>query len=1192
MSRSITSHLILATALLFGVGEVRAQDVRVARADLMRNLEEQASLDAAQVAQLLAAFDLPASGTITGARFQLVRTAAGHPVYRVTHNLAAALGAGVLGVRAGGWVGTDLEGGGLVVGVWDADTALPQHVEFGTRIRVVDAGSSPASHATHVTGTVAAFGVRAEAMGMAPAVLIDAYDWQNDRVEMATAGAGGLLVSNHSYGTFGGWVEDLRGTGRWTWMGDTSVNQNEDYRYGFYGEEAAAWDAIAYASPNHVIVKSAGNERADRGPTPGTPHDIFVRSGWATSTAQRPPDGGKDGYDSILDAGLGKNVLTVGAVEDLTGFFPEPEDVRMTTFSGWGPADDGRIKPDIVANGTSVWSSVAGSPDAYAYSSGTSMAAPVVAGAVALTQEAYLDLYGVPPSAATVRALIIHSARESGPHFGPDYQFGWGLIDVGAAVSFLLESEAKGTLITGTLLPGQSVSYTTELLPLTELSATLAWTDPPAPESSPALNARASVLVNDLDLSVTGPDGVFLPFRLDPNNPSDAATSGRNNVDTAERVNQQQVQGGTYEVRVTLAPAAVSSQSFSLLIGPAHTGGQPGQTVSGRLMLAGHPAGGVKVSAADREAISAVDGTFHLPGLPAGTVSIAPEQGFGFQPESITVELPSTEWIEFTAPSLLRADGIQLFSTPNLLREGEGDSIEVVTSTASGGVYGLNVFLSSDVDLNGARVSLDFDSGFLAQSYAGSRASQFLALDPNWRAKQVAPGRFVKRVPLFWQMPDIAPQTVRVPMLVYDSGDRLVGVDTLRWQVTRADDVPPIIYPRINVAGRGLSLPGNEIIIRADVLDGSPIARVGARFVDRDSGNFLAHATLHDDGAWARHGDALAGDRLYGTIFSTGVEADMRIDMEAEDALGNTVIQTGAWHISSRPFVPTHRYLLLTWSQSDADTDAHRTALQDAGIDHDYWEFAVRGQFPDTLLAHYDGVLWSWNDRVLDRPSDRTLFEKAILGSTPIALLGLRVDQDNWLDPLVGIRRTGSVWANQAEGAPGDSVFAGTQTNVEPGPIPIWQGGSAALLFGGEVVAVRSGSTLISGISPLRLPENGRAEFLRRVLYAITGDQNLSTSPTSSEQGAPSPAFGLSIPYPNPASTAALLAFSLPSPGPVRLDAHDILGRKVASIWEGFLDTGAHQQTWDLDHLPAGVYFVSLSAGGQRETAHLVVTRE
>jgi hypothetical protein len=589
---------------------------------------------------------------------------------------------------------------------------------------------------------------------------------------------------------------------------------------------------------------------------------------------------------------------------------------------------------------------------------------------------------------------------------------------------------------------------------------------------------------------------------------------------------------------------------------------------------------------------SAEDGTFHLPGIPAGTVDITPEAGFGFVPESVTVQVPTADWVEFSAPSLVAADGVQLFSTANLMRAGEWEARQDVTSTAAGGVYGLNVFLSSSIDLSGARVSLDFDTGSLARSYVGTRATQFLALDPSWRATPVSPGRFVKRVPLVWQAADASPQTIEVPFLVYDTADRLVGADTLRWDLEREDDVAPIIYPRIEVAGRGLVLPGREIIIRGDVLDGSALARVGARLIDRDSGNFISYVTLYDDGVSARHGDVLAGDRLYSTVFSTRVEADMRVDLEAEDASGNTVVQTGAWHISSRPFEPEHRYLLLTWSQPETGTDAHRAALQEAGIDHDYWEFDVRGQFPDTLLADYEGIVWSWHDRLLDRAEDRSLFQAALYANVPIALLGIRIDPDNWLDPLTGITRTGSVWIDRAEGASEDSVFAGTSTDVTPGLVPTWQGGSGALLFDGHVIGARSGSTMITGLSPLLLPESSRADYLRKTLYAITGDTRLSTPATSSDSASPSATFDLNRPYPNPASTESLIGFSLDSPGPVRLDAYDVLGRKVATLLNEYLVAGEHRKTWELAELPAGVYFVTLTAGGMNATTRLLVTRE
>lgn len=104
--------------------------------------------------------------------------------------------------------------------------------------------------------------------------------------------------------------------------------------------------------------------------------------------------------------------------------------MEITGFSSFGPADDGRIKPDIVAPGQAVFSTSAASPNDYEVLSGTSMSAPAVTGTLAILQELYKNLNGGSyMKSATLKALAIHTAREAGPNEGPDYMFGWGLLD-------------------------------------------------------------------------------------------------------------------------------------------------------------------------------------------------------------------------------------------------------------------------------------------------------------------------------------------------------------------------------------------------------------------------------------------------------------------------------------------------------------------------------------------------------------------------------------------------------------------------------------------------------------------------------------------------------------------------------------------------------------------------------------------
>ena len=161
----------------------------------------------------------------------------------------------------------------------------------------------------------------------------------------AFAAASGMNISNHSYGLITGWYN----SGNWYWFGDITISTVEDYGFGFYSSDAQAWDQIAYNAPYYTIAKSAGNDRNDDGPGAGGGHYVWD-GGWVWSTDTRDPDGGTDGYDCVSYSGTAKNIITVGAVDDIPGGYSVPGDVVMCSFSGWGPVDDGRIKPDIVAN--------------------------------------------------------------------------------------------------------------------------------------------------------------------------------------------------------------------------------------------------------------------------------------------------------------------------------------------------------------------------------------------------------------------------------------------------------------------------------------------------------------------------------------------------------------------------------------------------------------------------------------------------------------------------------------------------------------------------------------------------------------------------------------------------------------------------------------------------------------------------
>lgn len=367
----------------------------------------------------------------------------GKPIYYTTYNLNAAKTVSTNKLWPGGSSGLNLTGSGITLGEWDGGGVRTTHQEFGGRVTQKDSPSSTGGHATHVAGTLIAAGVYSDAKGMSYQANLDAYDWNSDQAEMAAAASAGLRASNHSYGYHAGWVYNGLGDDNWAWWGDPPIDPTEDWKFGFYSPDDQNLDQIAYDAPYYLIVKSAGNDRGD-GPTPGTGHWVWDGS-WVWSTDGRD----FDGYDCIPYEGVGKNILTVGAVNDIPGGYTNPSDVVMSSFSGWGPADDGRIKPDIVGNGIGLVSTYSTSDNSYAPGSGTSMASPNVCGSLGLLIQHYQGLHGGSSMrAATLKALVIHTADEAGPTDGPDYMFGWGLLNSNKAAEVISQdSTGDSTMI-------------------------------------------------------------------------------------------------------------------------------------------------------------------------------------------------------------------------------------------------------------------------------------------------------------------------------------------------------------------------------------------------------------------------------------------------------------------------------------------------------------------------------------------------------------------------------------------------------------------------------------------------------------------------------------------------------------------------------------------------------------------------
>lgn len=505
------------------------------------------------------------------------------PIFYVTDNLGAADTVSTDDVWPGGLAGFNLEGSGFIVGEWDGGAVHPLHGDL-PNVTQVDGATEISGHATHVAGTLVGAGSYPPARGMASAAGLHAYDWNNDASEMATAAAGGLLLSNHSYGAAAGWVYigDAE-PNRWWWIGGSG---DEDPKFGFYGQISRDWDLIAYQAPDYLVVKSAGNDRTDFGPAPGETYTIVDDNGnpLGTSTQQRPADCAPLGFDCLALHSVAKNILTIGAVDDIQGGYSPlvgPAQVSMAPFSAWGPTDDGRIKPDLVANGVLLLSTWINEFSPYAIATGTSMSAANVTGSLLLLQEHHEDLKG-PGNflrAASLKAVAIHTADEAGDGDGPDYQHGWGLLNTRKAAELISDAHIgiDHQIIENTLADGGNFSVPVQVLVAgSVIRASLTWADPPANPVPYALDPTDSMLVNDLDLRVVVGQTEYAPWVLDPAAPAAVATRGDNVRDNVEQVVTDALGAGSYTVEVThkgqlleldeLEQLVPGAQDFSLIV--------------------------------------------------------------------------------------------------------------------------------------------------------------------------------------------------------------------------------------------------------------------------------------------------------------------------------------------------------------------------------------------------------------------------------------------------------------------------------------------------------------------------------------------------------------------------------------------------------------------------------------------------
>lgn len=397
--------------------------------------------------------------------------------------------------------GKNLNGKGVTIGIGD-NADISTHTDFTGRL-INRSPWIPDDHGTHVAGSAAGGGIiNVKNHGMASkAAIVNQYF--SDIIVNAPAYVTdyNLAVTNNSYYSVdAGCV----GNGKYDVLSNYVDNQMEDY-----------------SQLLHVVA--AGNE----GSSSCSPYLLgfaTVKSGWQTA----------------------KNVLTVGAIKD--------DDYTIAYFSSRGPVNDGRLKPEITSSGWAVLSTNAN--DTYGYNFGTSMASPMVTGGVALMYEEYRRKNGgTNPKASLMKALACNTAEDLG-NAGPDYTFGFGMLNVRRAV----EAIDSSRFIINAVANGGNGNHVISVPPNTRrLKIMLYWADEAA-----AVNA-ATTLVNDLDLTVTEPSALLhrpLILNPSPSNVNDVAVEGVDHTNNIEQVVINNPTAGNYTIHVNGFAVPAGSQEY------------------------------------------------------------------------------------------------------------------------------------------------------------------------------------------------------------------------------------------------------------------------------------------------------------------------------------------------------------------------------------------------------------------------------------------------------------------------------------------------------------------------------------------------------------------------------------------------------------------------------------------------------
>ena len=407
-----------------------------------------------------------------------------------------------------------LSGEGVVIGMGDSIYQGETHIDLrGRRVNLepgLGNNGSYSDHGNHTASIAAGNGaIRPRFEGLAPEAMV--YSMRTgDRFSLGLQQPAPMVISSNS------------------WNSSDPVYGSDFYENkGRYNINSQSIDLLLRDEPTLLSVFSAGNSGGQHS---GYPNDYLTLN---------------------PSYGSAKNTLVVGRQWQPQYFF---------TSSSYGPARDGRIKPDIIAQ-NNVYSATAFNE--YDSKQGSSQSTPAVSGIAALLYEHYRNLNeGNTPDGALVKSILMNTADYL-IDAGPTYAAGYGSVNARRAAQVITSTQFEVASVENGNTTDVMITVPSDIdgKSISQMKVMLYWTDK---EASPY---ASTALVNNLDLVVSGAGSDHLPWVLDSTrtNVEFPATRGVDSLNNTEQVLIQSPTSGTYTATVSGTAVPFGPQEFYLV---------------------------------------------------------------------------------------------------------------------------------------------------------------------------------------------------------------------------------------------------------------------------------------------------------------------------------------------------------------------------------------------------------------------------------------------------------------------------------------------------------------------------------------------------------------------------------------------------------------------------------------------------